>query len=289
MVMKSAYASSGKIFEQVSMRTNPGLIEQLKAVKPSDLIVVRGTYDHIEKLLDTLHVPYTLIGRDEIEKQNGGRVMFVNCMDYSNKAPVRPVQNFVEGGGRLVTTDWAVGLLAKAFPGKLTKTKDTSDDVVEVRAENDIARRFLGMNYAQCHPKWWLEGASHIYKAGGGVTTLFSSEEMKSKYGQSPVAVAFPHGRGEVFHFISHLELQRTKQKSASDKGTLDDFLKKMDAVKTGDMDASLTVAELEAAYSTLNTLANLCTPLPIINSGSNSYLLKSAKAPASEKSKKLV
>lgn len=290
MGMNSAYQSSGKIFEQVSKKVNPGLIEQLKEVKPSDLIVVRGTYDHIEKLLDTLHVPYTLIGREEISKQNGGRVMFVNCMDYSNNgAYVKAVQSFVEGGGRLVTTDWAVGLLAKAFPGKLHKTNDTSDDVVEVKADNDIARRFLGMNYAQCHPKWWLEGSSHIYKIGEGVTTLFSSEEMKSKYGQAPVAVAFPHGNGEVFHFISHLELQRTKQKSASDKGTLEDFLKKMDAVKTCDMDASLTVAELEAAYSTLNTLANLCAPLPIINSGTNSYLLKSAKAPTSEKSKKLV
>lgn len=286
--MTSAYASSGKIFEQVSMKANPGLIEMLKAVTPSDILVVRGQYDHIEKLLDTLHVPYTMINREEIEKQNGGRVMFVNCMDYSYGAPVKAVQNFVEGGGRLVTTDWAVGLLSKAFPGKLNKTADTIDDVVEVKAENDIARRFMGMNYAQCHPKWWLESGSHIYKAGEGVTTLFSSEEMKDKYGQSPVAIAFPYGAGEVFHFISHLELQRTKQKTKSDKGTLDDFLKKMDAVKTDDMDASLSVAELEAAYSTLNTLANLCAPLPIINSGSNSYLLKSAKSPTSAKSQKL-
>lgn len=263
--MKSAYKTSGKIFEQVSMRAQPKMLEQLHALTDKDIVVVQGTYDHIEKLLGTISVPYTLIQSEGIKSYNGGRVMFVNCMTYDNGAPVNAVSSFVKEGGRLVTTDWALGLVQKAFPGKLTKIKDTVDDVVEIECHTDIARRFVGLNYAQCHPKWWLEGSSHVYDIGNGVTPIITSEEMETKYGKPYVAVGFAAGKGEVFHFISHLELQRTRLQKKEGKASLDDFLKKVGAEKTADMEDA-TFAELEAAYSTLNTLANLCIPSPILN-----------------------
>src|SRR3989344_6825594 len=121
MAMDKAYASSGLIFEQVSLRQNPGMLEQLKAVKPSEIVVVRGDYDHIEKLLDTLHIPYDLITPDQAKTHNGGRVMYVNCRIYGNGPAVDAAQAFVEQGGRLVATDWAQTLVARAFPGKVKK------------------------------------------------------------------------------------------------------------------------------------------------------------------------
>lgn len=276
--MKSAYLSSGKVFEQVSMRQTPGLYQQLQAINPGELVVVRGSYDNIENLLNTMKVPYDIIDPSEMKSHNGGRVMFVNCKQYGNGNSVEAAQQFVEAGGRLVTTDWALSLVARAFPGKLKKVAETTDDVVEIRTENDIARRFVGLNYAQCHPQWWLETSSHIYDIGNGVQPLVTSAEMEAKYGKPYVVVAFAEGKGEVFHFISHLDLQRTRLKTKEDKGSLDDFLKKMKVERTDDMEEA-KVAELEAAYSTLNTLAYLCIDAPIINTGMNSVVIGGAKS----------
>lgn len=266
MTLEKAYTTSGKIFAQVSQKASPAMYEQLKAITPGEIVVVQGQHDHIEKLLPNIGITFELISPEKISSHNGGKVMLVNCMTYDN-APKRTkaIDQFVEEGGRLVTTDWAVSLISYVFPGRLKKTVDTVDDVVEIRCDTDMARRLIGLNYSQCHPKWWLEGSSHIYSIGQGVTPLITSEEMRERYGQPYVAVGFPIGKGEVIHFISHLELQRTKQKTKSDKAGLEEFLEKMGASKTAGMDDETNVAELEAAYSTLNTLAYLCIPMPII------------------------
>ncbi|MDO8628795.1 MAG: hypothetical protein Q7R56_03500 [Nanoarchaeota archaeon] len=287
--MKAAYATTGKIFEQVSMRTQPGMYKQLKEVAPSDIVVVQGQYDHIEKLLDTLKVPYALISPEEITSHNGGRVMFVNCATYA-PAPKREavIKAFVEQGGRLVTTDWAVGLVERTFPGKLEKKGKTTDDVVEINCNTDLSRTFIGMNYAQCHPKWWLESSSDLYTVGKGVLPVITSDEMQERYGQDTVVAGFAAGRGEVFHFISHLELQRTKNKTKEDGKGLETFLEKIGAQKTIDMEDA-TVAELESAYSTLNTLAHLCVATPLINTDMKSVSMKTAKIATGMTSKKLV
>ena len=82
--MDKAYKTSGEIFEQVSKLYKPGLAEQLGEIEPGEVVVVQGTYDHVEKLLDTIKVPYTSITSSEISTHNGGRVMFVNCASYNS-------------------------------------------------------------------------------------------------------------------------------------------------------------------------------------------------------------
>ncbi|MBI4141185.1 hypothetical protein HY485_05090 [Candidatus Woesearchaeota archaeon] len=283
--MKKAYETSGKIFEQVSQKYAPGLHEQLKSIEPREIVVVQGTYDHIETLLDTLKVPYELITPAEIEKHNGGRVLFVNCAQYESGVPAKALKEFVNDGGRLVTTDWALSVITKTFPGRLHKTKTTSDDVVEVQAHTDLARRLVGLNYAQCHPKWWLENSSHVYSIDNGVTPIITSDEMKEKYGSPNIAVGFSEGKGEAIHFISHLELQRTHLRTNSDTEGLEAFVKKMKVSKTADMDDA-NVAELEAAFSTLNTLAYLCIRTPVLPQEMKS--ITSAVNKGGEKSTKL-
>src|SRR3990167_7203209 len=116
--LKSAYRTSGEIFKQASKLYQPGLLEQLKGIKEKDIVVVRGQYDHVETLLSTLKVPYELIEPESIESHNGGRVMFVNCKSYDgvSKGTLNAVKTFVREGGRVVTTDWSLGLISKAFP-----------------------------------------------------------------------------------------------------------------------------------------------------------------------------
>ncbi|MBI4440620.1 hypothetical protein HY639_00485 [Candidatus Woesearchaeota archaeon] len=265
MSIDKAYKSSAIIFDQVSRLQNPGLYDQIRAVTKRDIVVVKGAHDHVETLLDTLEVPYELIDAGALKKHNGGKVIFVNCSSYNNDVSNGMLSSFVQEGGRVVSTDWAVGLIERAFPKRLHKVADTTDDVVEIQCNTGLARKLIGLNYAQCHPKWWLEGASHIYDVGQGVVPIITSKEMESKYGKPYVAVGFTEGKGEVIHFISHLVLQRTHLRTKDDEKGLEDFLAKMGATKTMDMDDA-KVAELESAYSTLNTLAHLCVPSPLMN-----------------------
>lgn len=288
MTLEKAYATTGKVFEQVSIRNNPAMYEQLRAIEPGEIIIVKGDHDHIETLMDTIKVPYSLLESEELSKHNGGRVVMVNCRMYDSVPQKKFVEELVREGGRLVTTDWALSFTTKIFPKHLKFVKKTSDDVVEIQCHNDIARRLVGLNYAQCHPKWWLEGSSDIYDIEQGVTPIITSTEMNEKYGKPYIAVGFKEGKGEVLHFISHLELQRTNLRTKSDSAGLDEFLEKMKATKTADMEDA-KVAELEAAYSTLNTLAYLCLRTPILETSMNSMISKSSSNKSVAKSKGLV
>jgi hypothetical protein len=269
--MEEAYKTSMIIFDQVSKRITPTLYEQLRSIEKGEIVVIPGAHDHIEKVLDTMQVPYEMKSADEIENLNGQRVVFANCTTYHHQKHGKMAREYVNGGGRLITTDWALSLMTMAFPGMLRKTAHTEDVVVEIQCPTDIARNWIGMNYAQCSPQWWLESSSYVYsiKKDAGIIPIITSEEMKQKYGQPYVTVGFKHGEGEAFHFISHLELQRTKGNAS---GTLDDFLEKVGAEKTDDMDDD-TLANLEAAYSALSTLANLCIPTPILDTSGKSIM----------------
>ena len=75
----------------------------------------------------------------------------------------------------------------------------------------------------------------------------------------------FNEGDGDVYHFISHLELQRTHLRTEADKGGLEDFRAKMDAKKTTVME-DCSVAESKPRSSTPNTLAYLCLPGPLLD-----------------------
>lgn len=265
MALDDAYKTSGTVWAQVSQKFQPGLVEKIAGIEPGEVVVIRGTYDHVEKLLDTLKISYDAIDSSALGDLDHGRVLFANCKRYSGVDPQAKanIGNIVESGGRLISTDYALDLVQHVFPGRLTKTASTKDDVVGIDFVADVAFRWQGMTYAECSPQWWLEGSSDVFSVGEGVTTLIESEEMEAKYGQKHVAVAFPYGSGDVVHFISHLELQRTKLKAKHHDEGLETFLKKMDAIKTADM-VDVPVAELEAAYSTLNTVAHLCTRTPI-------------------------
>ena len=272
-VLDGAYQTSGEIWEQASKLYKPSMLEEIRGIETGEIVVVAGVHDHVERLLDTLKIPYDTIASDNIPTHNGGRVFFANCKRYSTSNKMQEAtRELVSSGGRLVTTDWALDLVSQSFPGKYTKTGSSPDAVVEIDCITPISRELIGMNSAQCRPQWWLEASSDIYSIGKGVTPIITSREMESRFGQAYVMSGFQHGEGEAIHFISHLELQRTRQKGKSAQGSLDDFLAKMQIERTDDMD-DMGIAELEAAYSTLNTVAYLCLRGPVLERSSNSVM----------------
>jgi len=116
---------------------------------------------------------------------------------------------------RRFTTDWALRhVIEPAFRGVLAyNERPTADAVVRVEVvdpENQFLKGVMGPND---DPQWWLEGSSYPIRIVDTerVKVLLTSRQLADQWGESPVAVVFPHGQGEVFHMISHYYLQRTE------------------------------------------------------------------------------
>ena len=146
--MKSAYKSSGAIFEQVSKMHSPGCTNNSRQGNLGDhrgqrnLGPHRAADGHTEGELSANRA------RRDGEQKDLGRVALVNCRTYGNGKSVDAARKFVSGGGRLVTTDWALSLVTHAFPDRLAKTStETSDDVVEVQCASNVGSKLLGPHY----------------------------------------------------------------------------------------------------------------------------------------------
>jgi hypothetical protein len=122
-------------------------------------------------------------------------------------------------GGSLFTTDWALKhMLEPAFPGVLEfKKAPTADDVVRIEVLDRDNIYLQGVLDGQDDPQWWLESSSYPISIVDRerVQVLITSRELEQKYGESPVAVWFRWGEGDVFHMISHYYLQRTELRTA--------------------------------------------------------------------------
>ena len=66
--MKKAYEASSKIMEKRMEKERPLDLKILKKVKESSIIIVAGSYDKIEMVLDLIKVPYVLIQPHEFNQ-----------------------------------------------------------------------------------------------------------------------------------------------------------------------------------------------------------------------------
>lgn len=102
--------------------------EDLKKGKKEEIVVVSGAFDEIQKVLDKLAIPHTVITKDDFDRHDFSKcvVLLVNCDDYMSKRFTKKQQEAIRGwvaqGGYLFTSDWGiVDLLEDAFPGYVKK------------------------------------------------------------------------------------------------------------------------------------------------------------------------
>jgi hypothetical protein len=194
--------------------------EALATVEASDVVVVAGTYDHVEQVLGALEMPFTAIAPAQLEQVElrPEQLLVLNCPGDVGDVNVGRIRAFVEGGGSLFSTDWALErVVQRAFPTTVERGgRDTADDVVPIEIldhENPFLR---GVMEGDDEPRWWLETSSYPIRVldPRRVQVLIRSSELEARYGEAPVAVVFEWGAGEVFHMISHYFLQRTELRS---------------------------------------------------------------------------
>ncbi len=268
--MEQAYKASSKIMEKKMEKERPLDLEILKKVKDSSIIIIAGSYDKIELVLDLIKVPYELIEPHEFSQidLNPDQILIINCPGKINKG-LEKVKEFVKKGGFLFTTDWALlNILEKIFPEFIKyNQRPTGDDCVTVQVV-DKSNKFLeGLFTDDANPIWWLESSSYPIQIldKEKVKVLVTSKEMQEKYGEAPIVITFNYGDGgTVLHMTSHYYLQRAELRTDRHKMSAKKYAMTemgLTASEAEDMDEDLeglSLGEAESAYSTTQFISNV-------------------------------
>ncbi len=195
---------------------------KLNQLEKEDVLVVDGSFDHIEKVLDMLQIQYVkkstwFLATPKPEDFRGYKIVFWNCGERLGKRHMagvaKKLREFVRNGGYLFTTDWAVAhILDVAFKGYLKTTGNRAhlpEMTLPIEASPSATGHPLleGVFIPGVKGKWWLENASFDVHVGrkDKVTVLIESPMLESSFNRSPiVAATFNYGRGRVLHAMGH-------------------------------------------------------------------------------------
>ena len=258
-----AYAAGARISKEKMAREAPLDAAALAAVESADIVVVEGSYDHVELVLDALELPYQRVSPARLDEipLRAEQLLVVNCPGSVSRAALERIRRFVEAGGSLFTTDWALRhVIEAAFPGMLAyNERATADDVVRIEVCDHDNPFLTGVMDGRDDPQWWLEGSSYpIRVLSPAVSVLITSRELEGKYGEAAVAVSFPWGKGEVFHMISHYYLQRTELRTARHAANAAAYAEEKLLKLPAEMVDGLALGDVESASTSARMLANL-------------------------------
>ncbi|MFX0004166.1 MAG: hypothetical protein ACFE9J_11830 [Candidatus Hermodarchaeota archaeon] len=268
--MEQAYKASSKILEKRMERERPIDLDILRKVKESSIIIVAGAYDKIELVLNLIKVPYILIQPYEVSQieLNPEQILIINCPGQVHENALPKIKEFVNKGGFLFTTDWALlNILEKIFPRYLKYNKrPTADDCVRVEVLDKKNKFLEGLFNDEADPIWWLESSSYPIQIldRTRIKLLIVSKEMQEKYGEDPIVITFDYGDGTVLHMTSHYYLQRAELRTKRHKMTAKEYVQSemafsdAEAVEIEKDLEGLSLGEAESAYSTTQFISNV-------------------------------
>ena len=219
--MSTAYRVAQEMIKDKLKDVDEDMAAEFEELGQSEVIVSIGVHDYIEQVFNGIGLKHNLINPQQFEKidLDPDKIIFINCPGNVSSKGLRNLVTFVEKGGFLFTTDWALRhVIEPGFPGYIKyNNRPTNDEVVrvDILAEEDpFLQSLIGPND---DPQWWLEGSSYPIEILNHkeVDILIKSKEIEKKYGESAVFVTFDYGKGKVYHMISHFYLQRAETRTA--------------------------------------------------------------------------
>src|SRR4051794_27083724 len=95
-----AYAAGARMSKEKMAREAPRDAAALEDVEAADIVVVEGTYDHVERVLDALELPYQRVTPVRLEEipLRAEQLLVVNCPGTISRTAVERVRRFVEAG-----------------------------------------------------------------------------------------------------------------------------------------------------------------------------------------------
>lgn len=297
--MQKANKAASTVVKERMAKERPADAKVLEAVEAADIVVVRGQYDRVEDVLRQLDIKHTTVNPHQVAalNLNAKQLLIVDCPGNIPTAGIERIRKFVNAGGYLYTTDWALtNVVQKAFPGFIAfNGRETADDVVEVEVKQAEHNLLKHLTLSRDNPKWWLEGSSYPIKVlqPEKVDVLITSKEMKKKYGEAPIAVHFRYGDGQVLHMASHFVLQQGQTRTVAEKKKSKDYLATDSALATetkkaleGKIDFSdeVVAGDLNSAYSAQQVTSNIVVERKKDQSRIDGLYSKSLKAPVPAK-----
>lgn len=189
--------------------------EAIEILQKARILVITGAWDKVQIVLGHLDIPHTLMRAQQLKSSglNPNQILLVNCEGNLDGDTQGRVQWFVNVGGYLMTTDWALTkTVMPCFPGYVTQysASSTGNDVVVVEEARPGHALTAGVFDNVPAMKWWLEIQAFPITIDYPERTevLADSAEMKQRYGSSPMGIVFREGLGKVQHSLSHFYLQ---------------------------------------------------------------------------------
>lgn len=282
--MRRANRAAAEVLQRRMATERPDDFKLIREAAGADVVVVSGVYDRVQDVLRAVQIKHVVIPPHLLERLDllATQTLMINCPGDVTDSAIGKLRSFVARGGYLVTTDWALRLLPRAFPNTVEHNgKTTPNDVVAVHVHDQNEPLLRHVKVMRDHPRWWLEGSSYPIRVKDpkGVRVLMSSEEMSKKYGDGAVVVAFRHQQGKVLHMTSHFFLQQSKLVAESEKKAGREFAKgaglsdkDVDAMRQSGVNLDdVKSGELNAAYS----MQQVSTNLIVEKQAANQELLK--------------
>jgi len=188
-------------------------------VIPKDSIIdVKGQWDDSGHILHALGLGFDKIAANQLTKTNLDKtaVIIVDCAGALNPNAIEIVRNFVQGGGYLVTTDWALdGTLAR-----LTSVDDSGfigwnsgysfPETVDAIVVDPVASLVKG-----CVPyaRWRLDDKCQtVHIRCQDVHVLVRSTQLAKSDPDNKgiLAATFAMGKGHVLHIVGHFDNNST-------------------------------------------------------------------------------
>lgn len=260
-MMDTAYTLAARAVRRRFAEQRPDLLAQLDAVEPGQVAAFSGTYDNIEAVAGELGIPLEVDPSRLLQK-----VLFVNCSSCYPDQLHKQVVRFVERGGQLVTSDWALHYVLKpAFPQTVEWTGNSCpESVISVEPAGASLWGDIVVNGA--NPQWWLWGSYPIRILDEDrVTVEAASHDLLLTQDAPVVACRFPWGAGNVFHVISHFRAKKTGMPTARHDGPGVDFLRAGMRLSDEGIEEVLhgqppvTFAALQSACTATELVAQLC------------------------------
>ncbi len=221
--MRQANSVASQLVRRRLRSSRPHDLELLENARQAEVIVVRGTFDRVQDVLTALETDHVVLPPRLVAQLPlmSTQTVMVNCPGNMSRAGVDKLRRFVETGGFLVTTDWALRLATRAFPETIRRGgRDTGNDVVTVEVLDQDHPFMDNVQGTSDELRWWLESSSYPIRVldPRRVEVLLTSDEMRRRYGQAAIAVTFVEGEGRVLHTTSHFYLQQSRLASARDR-----------------------------------------------------------------------
>jgi hypothetical protein len=227
--MQQAYRIGGTLALEKLSQSDQIAIQNM----PDDaIIIVPGTFDHIDRVLNSLNIKYITVEQNDILTYpfRNNQTVYINCATNFPIEAARRIRQEVEKGLHIITTDWALtNVLQVAFSDFVTHNgKSTGDEVVGIQVADPNHPLVNGFLPASKHaqPQWWLENSSHPIEIvnKGRVRVLIRSDMLGQKYQSDAVLITFDCGQGNVIHMISHFYLQRSETRDARHKMSAEQY-----------------------------------------------------------------